>query len=151
MRLYICCHKVPDRPVPEDFSPERFCRSLEKRRSRELYLAPLRSGVSFATGWAAVSGGDWIIYRDHDSWSWQVHLLIHQAAHMLLGHRGIPVAGLMLAQMTFPGLDTALSRCLPASEELDCAVANGQEEDQAVTLAADLLNSDPDASGPTGQ
>jgi hypothetical protein len=47
MRLYICCYKVPDRPVPEGFSPHRFCQSLEKRRSRELVR-------STAPGWRVV-------------------------------------------------------------------------------------------------
>jgi hypothetical protein len=140
VRLYICCHKVPDNPVPDNFSPQRFCRVLETRRSRDLYLVPVRSGISFATGWANASGADWLVYRDRDSWSWQVHLLVHQAAHMLLTHRGIPVTGQMLAQMAFPGLDTTLSRFLATSDDMDCAVANGAEEHDAVTLAADLLH-----------
>lgn len=82
--------------VPRPFDLDVFCRRVAARRGRELYLHPLPGGLAAKAGfcglWIATGAGDHILYEQGASPLHQCHIIVHELAHMLLGHKGSPLA-----------------------------------------------------------
>jgi hypothetical protein len=138
MKLYICCHKVPGGRIPASFDFARFAQSLEAKRRTTLHLSPLSGGSPWASMWIHQPGNDWIVYRSSPTCERDYQLIAHQAAHMLLGHRGITITGPMLGCLLFPEINDTLCELFPHGD-INCAVANGDEERQALDVAREFL------------
>jgi hypothetical protein len=136
--LYLCCHETPVFKVATSFNFLRFTATLEAHRDRPLCGLPVRKGAALATAWIAGEYADWLVYQYCRSPARSIQLLLHQAAHMMLGHTGFGLGGPDLAALLFPGLDAALARRIPAGVELSCGVATGEEEHEATALARDI-------------
>lgn len=118
--LYLCCHETPVFEVPASFSLLRFIASLEARRDRDLCCLPMTGGPAIATAWIAGQRADWIVYRDCESQTRNTHLLLHLAAHMILGHAGMALGGPELATLLFPELEDTLAREVSSETDLSC-------------------------------
>jgi hypothetical protein len=134
MKLYICCHKVPGGRVSASFDFAGFAQSLEARRRTTLHLSLLSCGSPWASMWIHEPGNDWIVYRGSPTCERDYQLIVHQAAHMLLGHHGITVTGPMLGCLLFPEIDERLCELFPHGD-INCAVATGEEERAALDVA----------------
>jgi hypothetical protein len=137
-RVYVCCHAAPSLRVRASFRLTCFLAKLEAHRSRELRILPAPAGVLWASAWLAGEATDWIVYAGAVTPARRVHLILHQAAHILLAHKGIPLSGPMLGALLFPDLESKLIRCLASRQDPDCGVATGDEHRQAATLARQL-------------
>lgn len=137
-QVYVCCHVAPGLRVQASFRLTRFLASVEAHRSRELRMLPAPAGAPWASLWLAAEATDWIVYAGAVTPARRVHLVLHQAAHMLLAHKGIPLSGPMLGTLLFPDLETKLARCLAPGQDPDCGVATADEHRQAAALTRRL-------------
>jgi hypothetical protein len=137
-RVYVCCHAPPSPRVRASFRLTCFLAKLEGHRSRELHILPAPAGAPRASAWLTGEATDWIVCAGAVTPARRVHLILHQAAHMLLAHKGIPLSGPLFGALLFPDLESQLIRCLASRQDPDCGVATGDEHRQAATLARHL-------------
>jgi hypothetical protein len=134
----VCCRAAPDLRVRASFGLTRFIASAEAHRSRELRILPAPAGAPWASLWLAAEDTDWIVCAGLITPARRVHLISHQVAHMILGHKGVPLSSPMLGALLFPELETKLARCLAPGQVPDCGVATGDEHRQAAGLTRRL-------------
>jgi hypothetical protein len=137
-RLYLCCHELPELEVSPSFALARFTSSVKACRSRPLYAVPLENGASFTTASIIARASDLIVYRSQSP-TRDIQAVVHQTAHILLGHRGILLNDAMLGHLLFPGLNAVLTKCGLSSDDLDSRVGTADEERQARALTRNLL------------
>lgn len=138
MKLYICCHRIPGGRIAASFDFAQFAQSLEARRGTTLHLSPLTGGSPWASMSIHQPGNDWIVYRSSPTCERDYQLIVHQSAHLLLGHRGITITGPMLGCLLFPEIDDRLCELFPHND-INCAVASGSEEREALELAREMF------------
>jgi hypothetical protein len=139
-QIYLCCQETPHLEVPANFSFRCLKSSLEARRSRWLKTIQATTGSSSRTTmWIAGESSDCIVYPRSDSPVRDLELILHQIAHMLLGHRGKQLSDPTLAMLLFPEVDETLTIGVLNGWDMSCAVADGDEEHAAVALACDLV------------
>lgn len=137
--LYICCHKVDSAPAAATFTYAVLAELLQERRDdRPVWIAAMRNGPQYARAWVSDPDADWIVFRQAAPREQRIGFTVHQAAHMLLAHRGTAVSGDMFGDLLFPNLDRALGST-DALNVPECGIATRQEEDDAVAVAAGLM------------
>ncbi|NUR59368.1 MAG: hypothetical protein HOV87_11965 [Catenulispora sp.] len=106
--------------TPDPWSLDAFVEQIAALRQRpiHLYAQPLYGAVS--SFWFADAAADHIVYTDQAPRLHRDHLVLHEIAHILMGHLGVPPA--MLS-------DPAALR----------AVHGGQPEQEAELLAGAIL------------
>lgn len=138
-RLYICCHEITTAPITAGFSYACLAEVLrEYRDQRPVYVAAMRNGPRFARAWVSDPVADWIVFRQAAPREQRIAFTVHQAAHMLLGHRGTAVCGVMFGDLLFPNVSQALGTAGPRSIP-QCGIATREEEAEAVKAAGDLI------------
>ena len=122
-----------DIPVP--FNLGGFTAGLERQRNRPIRLCPFRSGPGVPCGvWIATTSADYI-YHEQGTTRFHVNLIVlHEIAHMLLGHQGLP-AWQHLARQIAPDVHPGLVRLL-----LGRSAYASLEEREAETLASRVLD-----------
>ena len=122
-----------DIPVPFDLG--EFTTRLERQRNRPIRLCPFRSGPGVPCGvWIATASADYI-YHEQGTTPFHVSLIVlHEIAHMLLGHQGLP-AWQHLARQVAPDVHPGLVRFL-----LGRSAYALPEEREAETLASRMLD-----------
>lgn len=89
--------------LPTPLDPEMLCRHLSQQRGRRVRLLPMPLPSNGASGfWLATETTDYIITDSGTVAPHQLHILLHQLAHMLLGHGGSIVEALQ--QLLLPEL-----------------------------------------------
>jgi hypothetical protein len=74
-------------PIPQPFTLERFVQTLAEQRSRPIHLVAAQLGASAPCSLLVVTTEfDYICYASNTSWLHQLHLVLHEVAHLLLGH-----------------------------------------------------------------
>jgi hypothetical protein len=74
-------------PIPWPFTVERFVQILGEQRSRPIHLVAAQLGASAPCSLLVVTAEvDYICYASNTSWLHQLHLVLHEVAHLLLGH-----------------------------------------------------------------
>jgi hypothetical protein len=136
--LYLCCHETPVFEVAASFSVLRFIASLKVRRGRDLCCLPMTGGASIATAWVAGRSADWIVYPDCESQARNTQFVLHQAAHVVLGHTGMALGSPELGFLLFPELEDTLALEVPSGADLPSGVASGAEERHAIALAREF-------------
>ena len=64
---------------------------LERRRNRMIFLHPFTSGPGIPCGlWLATARADHIFHEAATTPWHRTHIILHEVAHMLLGHGGSP-------------------------------------------------------------
>lgn len=90
MNLVRRCRQAVERlDIPTDFSARVFCEHLAAQRGRPIELMPLPVPTSpdLPTGMCyASSTTDYIIYDSQTSGYHQEQIILHEVAHILLGH-----------------------------------------------------------------
>ena len=86
-----------DLPIPAPFDEHAFCAALADRRKRPIMLLPLSlrpmTGDGVLYGLAiSKSTSDIIIYERDTSRAHRQQIIIHEACHLILGHRPTPLA-----------------------------------------------------------
>lgn len=75
--------------IPQPFSLEEFCASIAEQRGRPLHLLPLDGPVDpdLPCGiWLGLDAADIVFYEASAADILKVHIVLHEIAHMLLGH-----------------------------------------------------------------
>ncbi|MCQ4043233.1 hypothetical protein ACFOSC_20285 [Streptantibioticus rubrisoli] len=75
--------------IPQPFSLEEFCASIAEQRGRPLHLLPLDGPADpdLPCGiWLGLDAADIVFYEASAADILKVHIVLHEIAHMLLGH-----------------------------------------------------------------
>lgn len=76
-------------PVPCPFGFERFIRALGDSLARPVKLVGAPLGGSAPCGWLMrTSKVDYVCYPTNTSWLHQLHIVLHEIGHLVLGHSG---------------------------------------------------------------
>src|ERR1700722_17529597 len=75
--------------IPQPFDLPAFVASIASLRGRHISLTPFRAGPDGLCGaWIRARSTDYIYYDDQTTPLHQAHIVLHEIAHMLLGHHG---------------------------------------------------------------
>ena len=126
---------IRDLDIPSPFDLTEFAARLERQRNRPIRLRP----VSFAAGapcglWIGTTEVDYVFYEQGTTPFHRNFIALHELAHMLLGHRGLP-AWQGLARRVAPDISPALVRLM-----LGRSGYSSPEEREAETLASSILD-----------
>jgi hypothetical protein len=73
--------------IPQPFDLPAFVASVASLRGRHISLTPFRAGPDGLCGaWIRARSTDYIYYDDQTTPLHQAHIVLHEIAHMLLGH-----------------------------------------------------------------
>ena len=90
-----------DLPVP--FELANFLARVEKLRSRPIDLRPFRAPPGGPSGvWIGARHADYVFYDQAATTLHRTHIVVHEIAHMLLGHHGIGPADRDLIRIITP-------------------------------------------------
>ncbi|PXX54911.1 hypothetical protein DFR70_12252 [Nocardia tenerifensis] len=87
-----CRRALADLPLPQPFSAEELCGLIAEWRGRKLVLHPLPGEIRAIDEdapcglWVATDRADFIFYEDRTVHLHREHIIVHELAHMLLGH-----------------------------------------------------------------
>jgi len=128
--------------IPVPLSAEAFCRSVAEARGRPIKLVPWdTTGAVVPCGlWISTENADYIVYEQAAPGILRQHIVLHELAHLLLGHEG--AAQLNVASQ-FQFLDSAMvERVLGRASAYDAC-----EEREAEVLAS-MIGEQPARYGP---
>jgi hypothetical protein len=125
---------VRDLDIPRPFGLGEFAARLERQRSRPIMLRPFSSGPGMPCGlWIGTADADYIYYEKGTTPFHITHIALHEIAHMLLGHCGLP-AWQNLARQVAPDVHPSLVQLI-----LGRSAYSTPEERDAETLASLIL------------
>lgn len=81
-------------PVPRPFTLQRFIDALHDCQSKPIELVAAPLGGTAPCGWLVRTGKiDYICYPTNTSWLHQLHIVLHEVGHLMLGHavNGLPL------------------------------------------------------------
>ncbi|MFD9864275.1 toxin [Streptomyces alboflavus] len=141
-----CRKRLASFELPETYDLMTLCAHLGSSRNRPLHLVPMPLSASGPCGlWLAFSDADYVVYEQETSRHHQEHIVAHELAHMLCGHRSgsggsDPVATL------FPDLDPSLVQDLLCRD----TYSDVQEREAEVMafLLGERLRERPDVPAP---
>jgi hypothetical protein len=123
-----------DMPVPFDLG--QFVAGLERERRRPIRLRPFSSGVGVPCGlWIGTADADYVYHEIGTTPFHATHIVLHELAHMLLGHRHT-AAWDRLVRLLAPDVDQALVQLI-----LGRSAYGTTEEREAEILASLILSS----------
>ncbi len=116
--------------IPSPFTVEALCASVSRHRGRPVRLVELDFSTDIGCGrWIATDETDYICVDQAASAPLREHIVLHEVAHMLCGHRGI--LGPILSE--FKLLDPAM-----VLRVLGRTVYDDVEEREAELLASEI-------------
>lgn len=122
--------------LPRPFTLEALCGSLEADRGRPLRLLPLPIDSASPCGlWVSTNEADYVFHQTVTSGLHQEHIVLHELAHMILGHDVAHEAAEDLRTELVPKLDPNVVASVLARTSYSSA-----QEQEAETLA-DLIGS----------
>jgi hypothetical protein len=119
------------------FDAHAFCEALAKRRGRPIHLfpIPLGEGPGGLTGTClTVADKDIIFYESRTSAWHQDHIIVHEAAHLLLGHHSDICSDEELLHQLFPDFQPEVVR-----QVLQRRTYTREDEREAELLATLIL------------
>jgi hypothetical protein len=117
--------KLYEVALPVPFKIEAFCEAVAAHRGRPLNLVPMQVDVEgehpFGL-WIATEDEDWVCYQEDTAPLHRDVIVLHETAHMLLGHRSDMVMPLeelaeILPNVKHRAVRTMLARRLYSSQE----------------------------------
>lgn len=118
--------------IPSPFSAEAFCTNVAEARGRAIHLIPWDTTTAVVPCglWISTVNADYIVYEQAAAGILRQHIVLHELAHLLLGHQG--AAQLDSAAGKFQFLDPAMvDRVLGRTSAYDA-----DEEREAEVLAS---------------
>lgn len=111
-RLWQHCRRIADAvALPDPFDAAVFVAGLGAARGRPVELLPLRGRHDLPCGLLVTTErADYIAYSADTAPLHRQHILLHEAAHLLCGHRAAGGADLAAASTLLPHLDPTLVR-----------------------------------------
>jgi hypothetical protein len=138
-----CAAMIADLDIPRPFDLGSFLAQLERRRNRTIFLHPFTSGPGIPCGvWLGTARADHIFHEAGTTPWHQMHITMHEVAHMLLGHDGTGGAS-GLGRLLAPDIDPALVRLILGRSAYTTA-----EEQEAETVASLILGQPGVADSP---
>ena len=123
---------VEELDIPAPFDLAEFISGLERQRRRPIRLCPFASAPGVPCGmWIGTATEDYLYYEEGTTPYHQDHIGLHEAAHMMLGHRGGQDVWHRLASLLAPDVDPQLVQLV-----LGRSVYGSAEEREAETLAS---------------
>lgn len=130
-----CAAIVRELDIPRPFDLDRFLASLVLRRGRVICLRSLASGPGIPCGlWIGTAGADYVFHEEGTTPWHKTHIILHEVAHMLLGHGSGTAAWHAMARLLAPDVDPAMVRLI-----LGRTAYGSQEERDAESLASLIL------------
>jgi hypothetical protein len=82
-------------PIPAPFTVERLCANLARSRGRPIHLLPWdTTGAAVPCGlWVSTERADYVVYERAAAPILRQHIVLHELAHLMLGHSGAPDLG----------------------------------------------------------
>ena len=137
-------------PIPVPFNLEEFCRRVADYRGRPLRLHPIQveSLAGFCGLYVEVNNVDHVYFPEHTSSIHRQHIVLHELAHLLCGHRANGRSWTLpddVVDELFPSLDPqAVRSILGRSRYAD------PDEREAETIASLILERAQHAHQVTG-
>ena len=123
---------VKELDIPAPFDLAEFITRLERKRRRPIRMCPFRSGPGVPCGmWIGTATEDFLYYEEGTTPYHQDHIALHEAAHMMLGHRGRTRVWERLASLLAPDVDPQFVQAI-----MGRSVYSSDEEQEAETLAS---------------
>jgi hypothetical protein len=130
-----CAAIIAELDIPEPFDLGQFLARLVLQRNKLIYLHPFTSGPGVPCGlWIGTAEADHVFHEEGTTPWHKTHIILHEIAHMLLGHDGGTRALHGLARMLAPDVDPSLVRLV-----LGRSAYTSTEEREAETLASLIL------------
>lgn len=79
----------------EDFELQHFLDHIQQSRNREIMLLPVKNGDDASALWVKSKETDYILYNSNIHSIHQTHGILHEIAHIILGHKCIPIKDLL--------------------------------------------------------
>lgn len=80
-------------PVPRPFTLKRFVHELRDSRSKPVELVEAPLGGTAPCGWLVRTNQvDYVCYPSNTSWLHQLHIVLHEIGHLVLGHPSDPLS-----------------------------------------------------------
>ena len=99
-----CEERLLEIELPAPFNVASFCDALAARRGRPIVLQSVVARGGPFGFWVPTPDRDYIFYeRETSSWH-QVHIVLHEACHMLWGHEPTPITAPEMAQLLVPSI-----------------------------------------------
>lgn len=89
-----CERRLRDLPLPIPFDVHVLAEAIAARRDRPIVLQPQSLGDGVSGAWVAGPEVDIVFYEEHAAPLHQQHIILHELAHIVCGHKGIPLAAL---------------------------------------------------------
>lgn len=112
--------------VPRPLHVEQFTRTVADYRGRDIHLIPMGDNLPVSGLCLSLPDADFIVYRESVSRLQETATILHELAHLLLGHTGaekVNSTQLAVLRMLTPDLDpTAIDKAFArtcASDEAD--------------------------------
>jgi hypothetical protein len=119
---------VADLDIPQPFDLGRFLAHIERRRNRAIVLHPFTSGPGIPCGlWLGTAEADHIFHEAGTTPWHRTHIILHEVAHMLLGHGGSGGNWRELGRLLAPDVDLALVRLILGRSTYSTAEEQGAE------------------------
>lgn len=132
-----CEQRLRDIEVPQPFSVDAFRESLADQRGRAVHLHPLPGSGETGSpcgAWVSTAEADHVFYEPATSPLHREHIICHELAHMLCGHRMPSDTQGMDPQELLPHLDPALVHHMLARTSY-----TAEQEQEAEMLASMIL------------
>jgi hypothetical protein len=137
-RFPLRCQAIIDSlPIPSPFSLEAFRAVLEDQRRRPLILAAATMPPGCTGLWVSTERADYIFFEQEPAPDQQLHIVLHEIGHMVLGHQGVSDTSRAIAVL-FPHLDPDMVTASLA-QTVSSAVYSELEEREADIFAALFL------------
>ncbi len=129
-----CEERLRDLELPVPFDVRAFCDRVAARRGRPVYLRPIVTHSGPWGFWAAGTVADYLFYESVTSPLHQEHIILHELAHLICGHRPTPLTRPELLAGIFPSLSPET-----VQQILGRVAYTTAEEQEAEVLASVLL------------
>ena len=130
-----CAAVIREIGIPVPFDLAGFCARLELHRGRPIHLVAVTGVPDAPSGlWVSTADADYIYHPEGLSPLHRAHIVLHEIAHMLLGHRGGARVNGDLARLLAPDVGDGMARLILGRSAYATA-----DEQEAEVMASLLL------------
>jgi len=140
-----CRQRLRELDLPNPFDAHAFCELLAVQRGRAIVLRSMEMGTGPSGAWVTTPWVDAIFYERETSVLHREQIILHEACHMVWGHKPIQLSESDTARLLFPELEPEV-----AQRMLQRAGYSSEEEREAELLASMILEhvgASPPSSG----